>query len=764
DSVRGATRTCVDAKLDSHKMEQNEEADIKEEPKSEVTTLKDVFVRLMNVKPDISATNSQLTASIEELSTLDLCSKELKTNGVDNEDSINLTIGEDEEKLLAEEEDSSSQDKESKANVEGATAPDGSGDAGQETAAQDTTEEKQESADKGNVQEDKENDGEKKDKESSDDKTTKTSWSITDSKLCTTSPSDTKTSKDDKDKKKSKSGSSGSSSSSSSRNLWVSGLSSSTRATDLKQVFSKYGKVIGAKVVTNARTPGARCYGYVTMATSEDASKCIQHLHRTELHGRMISVERTKGDASGPPRKSESSKLSSSSSAKRHERKPSSSNSKDPSSTDKKKEEDKKEDGEAEKDLFQDLIIIIIKTWNRSNKGGESSEAKDNAGEGGEKAEGEENDKADATKTPGSEQKSKEDRKRSSRELSRDRRHRSAESSHYSHRSRSPRRSRHHGSPSRRPGVLTFAQIRDERERQRQRERERELREEDRRRRDEVMRQREIEKRHREEAMRLEREKEKLRIERERIERERSELMRLERERQRQERERLEREREELKRQQMRFEETRRTVKRPSTDRRDAYPEERKRVATERRFDGTARFEEGPPRFERGPNFRVREERRPEGEHRGKMDVRHSRDNRYPESGKGDSRYTDRAGDTWHAGGGPPPVKPFSSMGSGGVPPRDSWGPSSDRKADGQNWGRPMDSGASDRWVSGGSGPMGVVGRGGPSMGPGSMYNSPQNVAPNMSGMNMGMSGGSGPYSGDRFDAYKQSMGPIRKY
>ncbi|KAJ9594540.1 hypothetical protein L9F63_027477, partial [Diploptera punctata] len=222
----------LDAKLDSHKMEQNEEADIKEEPKSEDKNVPE-------------------------------------TNGVDNEDSINLTIGEDEEKLLAEEEDSSSQDKESKANVEGATAPDGSGDAGQETAAQDTTEEKQESADKGNIRtlcrQDQRRDG----------------------------PASIRnlTSKDDKEKK-SKSGSSGSSSSSSSRNLWVSGLSSSTRATDLKQVFSKYGKVIGAKVVTNARTPGARCYGYVTMATSEDASKCIQHLHRTELHGRMISVER----------------------------------------------------------------------------------------------------------------------------------------------------------------------------------------------------------------------------------------------------------------------------------------------------------------------------------------------------------------------------------------------------------------------------------------------------------------------------------------
>jgi RNA recognition motif-containing protein len=83
-----------------------------------------------------------------------------------------------------------------------------------------------------------------------------------------------------------------SSTNASSRNLWVSGLSSSTRATDLKQIFSKYGKVIGAKVVTNARTPSTRCYGYVTMSSSEDAAKCIQHLHRTELHGRVISVEK----------------------------------------------------------------------------------------------------------------------------------------------------------------------------------------------------------------------------------------------------------------------------------------------------------------------------------------------------------------------------------------------------------------------------------------------------------------------------------------
>jgi RNA recognition motif-containing protein len=51
-------------------------------------------------------------------------------------------------------------------------------------------------------------------------------------------------------------------------------------------------QVTGAKIVTNAKSPGAKCYGFVTMATTEEASKCIQHLHRTELHGRNISVER----------------------------------------------------------------------------------------------------------------------------------------------------------------------------------------------------------------------------------------------------------------------------------------------------------------------------------------------------------------------------------------------------------------------------------------------------------------------------------------
>ncbi|CAG5855762.1 unnamed protein product [Menidia menidia] len=86
------------------------------------------------------------------------------------------------------------------------------------------------------------------------------------------------------------------SNSSSSRNVWVSGLSSNTKAADLKNLFGKYGKVLSAKVVTNARSPGSKCYGLVTMSSSAEVTRCISHLDCTELHGQQIYVERAKND------------------------------------------------------------------------------------------------------------------------------------------------------------------------------------------------------------------------------------------------------------------------------------------------------------------------------------------------------------------------------------------------------------------------------------------------------------------------------------
>lgn len=89
---------------------------------------------------------------------------------------------------------------------------------------------------------------------------------------------------------------SGNNTASSSRNIWVSGLSSNTKAADLKNLFGKYGKVLSAKVVTNARSPGSKCYGLVTMSSSTEVARCISHLDCTELHGQQIYVERAKND------------------------------------------------------------------------------------------------------------------------------------------------------------------------------------------------------------------------------------------------------------------------------------------------------------------------------------------------------------------------------------------------------------------------------------------------------------------------------------
>lgn len=280
-----------------------------------------------------------------------------------------------------------------------------------------------------------------------------------------------------------------------SRNLWVSGLSSLTRATDLKMSFSKYGKVIGAKVVTNTRTPGQKCFGYVTMSTAKDATECISHIHRTELHGRKISVERAKSDL-GPPKSNGSSTLSSTKPAD----KASASNGND------KKKEDTKKGSKDAKD---------------SNKSRDKKDEKSGAKPERKRISPPRSDSKEKSKST----KPKDDKSAAAVAV--------------------VDKSRSKPSPVKKD-VVSYDKMREERERQRLREKERELREEERRR-------REIRRRQREEEQRLAREREKLAIERRKIEEQKAELLRIERERQKLERDKIELERLELKRQQRKY-------------------------------------------------------------------------------------------------------------------------------------------------------------------------------------------------------------------
>ncbi|XP_010878730.4 SAFB-like transcription modulator [Esox lucius] len=168
---------------------------------------------------------------------------------------------------------------------------------------------------------------------------------------------DGKATKDDKG--------SSSSSSTSSRNIWVSGLSSNTKAADLKNLFGKYGKVFSAKVVTNARSPGAKCYGLVTMSSSAEVGRCISHLDRTELHGQQISVERVKSDPfkKEPSKKESEDKISS---GKSSDKRSAVSSSK--SSTGKTQQFSKKEDKKCDKSSDKDGKESSKKQESKSTK------------------------------------------------------------------------------------------------------------------------------------------------------------------------------------------------------------------------------------------------------------------------------------------------------------------------------------------------------------------------------------------------------------
>ncbi|KAI3377897.1 hypothetical protein L3Q82_009023 [Scortum barcoo] len=347
---------------------------------------------------------------------------------------------------------------------------------------------------------------------------------------------------------------SSSSNSSSSRNIWVSGLSSNTKAADLKNLFGKYGKVLSAKVVTNARSPGSKCYGLVTMSSSTEVARCVSHLDCTELHGQQIYVERAKNDPfkkEGSKKEAEDKASASKSSDKRGSTGIKLTNKAQPSY----KKEDKKLDklSEKDKDLSKKPEVKSGKSGSVSSNSGQESSKKDDRKHGRAKSPGKmvvvHNAKGDSNF--GKMRPFRRGRYFDKLEMMKDK----------------PRPFTNKGD-----NILPFEKMKEQRMRERmarvervrravELRRRREIAERERRERERVRLLRE-----REERENLLRERQRLEMERQKLERERLERERLERERirieqeRRKEAERMAREREELRRQQeqLRFEQEKR--------------------------------------------------------------------------------------------------------------------------------------------------------------------------------------------------------------
>ncbi|OCF36679.1 transformer-2 protein [Kwoniella heveanensis BCC8398] len=73
--------------------------------------------------------------------------------------------------------------------------------------------------------------------------------------------------------------------------LGVFGLSIRTRERDLEDEFMRYGDVEKVVIVYDQRTDRSRGFGFITMRTVEDATRCIDKLNGLSLHGRNIRVD-----------------------------------------------------------------------------------------------------------------------------------------------------------------------------------------------------------------------------------------------------------------------------------------------------------------------------------------------------------------------------------------------------------------------------------------------------------------------------------------
>jgi len=79
--------------------------------------------------------------------------------------------------------------------------------------------------------------------------------------------------------------------------LFVGSLPFATTSDQLRAIFEKVGKVADANVVTDKMTGRSRGFGFVEMASDEDAKKAIDQLNGSDVDGRKIFVSEARPQA-----------------------------------------------------------------------------------------------------------------------------------------------------------------------------------------------------------------------------------------------------------------------------------------------------------------------------------------------------------------------------------------------------------------------------------------------------------------------------------
>jgi RNA recognition motif-containing protein len=87
------------------------------------------------------------------------------------------------------------------------------------------------------------------------------------------------------------------------KKLYVGNLSYQTTEDLLKDAFSQAGTVESATIITDKFSGRSKGFGFVEMATDEEAAKAISLWDGKELDGRQIRVNEARPMTERPPRR-----------------------------------------------------------------------------------------------------------------------------------------------------------------------------------------------------------------------------------------------------------------------------------------------------------------------------------------------------------------------------------------------------------------------------------------------------------------------------
>ena len=79
--------------------------------------------------------------------------------------------------------------------------------------------------------------------------------------------------------------------------IYVGNLSYDATSDSLRDLFSKFGKIIRANVVTDRETGRSRGFGFVEMEDTTEAQNAIEKLHNQDFMGRKLIVNQSKSRA-----------------------------------------------------------------------------------------------------------------------------------------------------------------------------------------------------------------------------------------------------------------------------------------------------------------------------------------------------------------------------------------------------------------------------------------------------------------------------------